>query len=340
MYNGVEKKGYNYRLILWLAVLTVCIYLAGCAGPGEKVSAIPEEETTAQPTEEGGLESAVKTGSVVTILGGSQQLTSGDYNNGIGSFHPDGDRIVFQSDRDGHWQIYELDLALNSERKVIESDANDENPVWTPDGSLLLFVSDRDGGGEEWARDIYSYDPATGLVTRLTTSPADDWFPVPIGGSSFIFLSEREANRNLSIFYRQNSMYIGFADGSEPVKLAGMDLDISSPAEWDSDRFVIRSSDGRFEIWSSEDGSIEPLTPPYMKCGTASIDRNSDRIVFNAREQGDYQLYIMDLNTKTMQQLDSAGGDVRYPQFSSDGSGIIYTAGTDGYFQLYQLSLE
>ncbi len=340
MYGIIGRTGLINRLIGLFAVLLACVYITGCAGPGEEVPVLPEGKAVVDTTGEGEPEAAILIGEVVSSSGRSVQLTTGSYHNGIGSFHPDGDRIVFQSNRDGHWQIYELDLTLDTEQKLVESGANDEHPAWTSDGEALLFVSDRESVGEEWERDVYSHNPSTDLVTRLTDTPADDWYPAPIGGSSFVFLSERGVDRDIPVYYRQNSMYIGFADGGEPVKLADAELDPSSPVQWDSDRFIIRLPDGRLAVWSSEEGAVDILTPPQLKCGSASINQEKDWMVFNAREQGDYQLYIMDLNTRTIQRLNSSGSEIRYPQFSPDGSSILYTSESDGYFQLFQLQIQ
>ncbi|MBT7789058.1 MAG: hypothetical protein HN757_09275, partial [Calditrichaeota bacterium] len=74
-------------------------------------------------------------GTVVSVPEPAEQLTSGLAENGNGNFHPDGSRIIFQSNRDGKWQIYELNLTDMSELRLHESDFIEENPVWTSKGS-------------------------------------------------------------------------------------------------------------------------------------------------------------------------------------------------------------
>ena len=71
-------------------------------------------------------------GTVVSVPEPAEQLTSGLAENGNGNFHPDGSRIIFQSNRDGKWQIYELNLTDMSELRLHESDFIEENPYKIP----------------------------------------------------------------------------------------------------------------------------------------------------------------------------------------------------------------
>jgi len=204
----------------------------------------------------------------------------------------------------------------------------------------LILVSDRNSKEVEWERDIYLFDPASSEIISLTETSADDWFPVPIDEGSFIFLTEREADQELDVYYKQNAMYMGFVDGTEAIKIAGVDINPSAPVSWKENRFIIRTSEGGLAIWSYDDGSIEKLTPSRLKCGTSTINRDKDWLVFCAREQEKYGLYLLDLNTKTLQLLETLGDDLRYPQLSPDSSTILYTAKIDGYFQMFTLDLE
>ncbi|MDP8240755.1 MAG: hypothetical protein P9X24_16825 [Candidatus Hatepunaea meridiana] len=340
--NSNITKAFNHWLIRLFLTVLVCIYFIGCAGTKEEMSTLPETEAEAEADTTGIDETEVRVeiGTVATPEGESIQLTTGDFHNGIGNFHPDGNHIAFQSKRDGHWQVFELNLDNNSENTLFTDQFNDENPIWTPDGLNLLFVSDRDGGGDEWERDVYSFNPATGEVKRLTDAKSDDWYPIPVDEASFLFLSERGTDEKLQVIHKQNSLYIGFLDGSKPFKIVGAEVDPSSPIPWKGNRFIIRTPKGALAVWSAEDQSTELLTPSNMKCGSATINLDKNWLVFNSREQGTtYKLYLLDLNTKTLQPLNTIGGEVRYPQFSPDGNTILYTAEIDDYYQLFKLQL-
>lgn len=60
------------------------------------------------------------------------------------SWSPDGNRIVFVSDRDASdtksWSLYTVEASGGKEQKLIQNDGNDLDPDWSPDGSKILFV--------------------------------------------------------------------------------------------------------------------------------------------------------------------------------------------------------
>ena len=332
-----------HRIIFtgFISAAMLFILVIGCAKPPPvEEKPMPTEEEVTDTTETVEAEPVVEFGTVAAFAGDPNQLTSGEYDNGIGSFHPSGDRIVFQSNRDGHWQIYEINLLDNSDRSLISSESNDEHPVWSLDSTLVLFVSDRDGDGSEWARDIYFYDPVAEITARLTDAEADDWNPVPLEGQYFAFLSEREADSSLPIWYRQNSMFSGSVDSEELNKLVGADVDPSAPVKWKDDSFILRTPKGELLIWSQSDGSTEMITSSRMKCGSATVCKEKNWIAFGAREEGVYQLYLMDMESRTLQMLDTIGEDVRFPQFSPNGNMIVYTGKIDAHFQLLKIDLE
>ena len=325
------------RLLNGFLLLLGLVLIISCGGPKEKVSVLPEEQKAGEEAWAVGAE--VKTGTVVEPASESVQITFGDYSNGIGTYHPDGNRIAFQSNRTGLWQIYELNLVGGGDRNLFESNGNCENPVWLKDGSALLFVSDLEGRGNEWERDIFAYYPESKAVTRLTVVPADDWFPVALEEGSFIFLSERDADPELPVYYRQNSLYKGFLSGKDPELLAGKEFDPTAPMQLVKNRYMIRTSEGSLAILPAEGSELQPVTPEFLKCGSGAFIPNKNWLVFTARESDDYHLYILDLGTRVLQQLETRGSELRFPQISPDGGKILYTARFEGYFQLFELQL-
>jgi WD40-like Beta Propeller Repeat len=74
------------------------------------------------------------------------------------TFHPDGDRVVFVSDRcdfgrHGALNLFEVDLDIHFVSTLTHGDWWDLSPSWSPDGEQLVFVSTRDG-----MRDLYLID--------------------------------------------------------------------------------------------------------------------------------------------------------------------------------------
>ncbi len=319
------------RISLCVATAAISLAIIGCGGTRKQVSVTPEEAIPSS-------EPVISYGIVAEIVSGPTQLTVNPSNNGLGSYHPDGSKIVFQSDRDGHWQIYQLDIANGAEELLIGSEANDENPMWLPDSAGVLFVSDRNHPGEEFSRDIFFYDPIAIQTATLTEEVADDWYPVPINSDSYYFLSEREAPSDNFQYDILNGLYRGSLDGTPPVLIAGLDVNPSAPADLEDGSILVRTTTGQLAKLSN-DSNLELLTPTTLSCGTVSYSHARKFAVLNAREDDVYQLYLFDLTNHNMQKVETGGEEVRFPQFSPDGNKILFTKEIDGNFQLFQLEL-
>jgi Tol biopolymer transport system component len=106
------------------------------------------------------------------------QLTDNDVDDESPSWSPDGEKIAFESDRDGPVEIYVMDADGSDVTRLTNSANNDLfniNPSWSPDGEKIAFESNRDGNHE-----IYTMDADDGSdVTRLTDNDAEysnpDW---------------------------------------------------------------------------------------------------------------------------------------------------------------------
>lgn len=58
---------------------------------------------------------------------------------------PNGETIVFESDRDGDWELFTINKDGSGLRKLTDNEANDRNPSWHPQDNSILFESDRSG---------------------------------------------------------------------------------------------------------------------------------------------------------------------------------------------------
>ncbi|MFH4966105.1 hypothetical protein V8G69_13970 [Gaetbulibacter sp. M235] len=76
------------------------------------------------------------------------QLTDNTFDNRYASYNKSGDLILFESNRDGHWQIYTMDVNGNHQKRLINSVYNDRRPAWNPLKNIILFESDRSGTNE------------------------------------------------------------------------------------------------------------------------------------------------------------------------------------------------
>ena len=61
---------------------------------------------------------------------------------------PDGQKIVFTSDRDGPRNIYIMNSDGSNQQKLTDNPFNDYEPIFSPDGLSIIFTSERDGNKE------------------------------------------------------------------------------------------------------------------------------------------------------------------------------------------------
>jgi TolB protein len=78
--------------------------------------------------------------------GGDQELLVADPSATAPAWSPDGDQIAFMSNRDGNWEIYEVQSDGLGLRRLTNEMEHDGAPTWSPDGRWIGFLSHRKGG--------------------------------------------------------------------------------------------------------------------------------------------------------------------------------------------------
>ncbi|MEW5827103.1 MAG: hypothetical protein AB1778_09775 [Candidatus Bipolaricaulota bacterium] len=118
---------------------------------------------------------------------GCRRLTDNAWNDLFYGWSPDGESVLFTSDREGSEQIYLADADLGSERRLTNLGATNSMPAWSPNGTRIALVSNRDGNDE-----IYVMDADGSNVTRVTFDPGLDMQPAwSADGAQILFTSDR-----------------------------------------------------------------------------------------------------------------------------------------------------
>lgn len=120
-------------------------------------------------------------------------------NNFRGDWSPDGQRIVFVSEREGNRELYVMNADGSNQLRLTNHQADDNRPRWSPDGSTILFESNRDGDNTAlYLMDAPNPD-AAGLqedTIRLLTFPgfssqAGAW---ALDGEKIVFSADRDSD--------------------------------------------------------------------------------------------------------------------------------------------------
>lgn len=211
------------------------------------------------------------------------------------AWSPDGDRIVFDSDRTATKQIFVVDLEGGTPLQLTRSEAMNRTPVFSPDGEWIAFQSLRDGVPAIFV--VRSDGSDLRKVTRPPEPepgggpPADDshprWAP---DGESIVF-NRNVAEGNAEIFEIR-------LDGSEPRRLTNYP---------DHDTYPSISPDGRYLLWRR-------ITP---EGGESESGRNSE--IFIANRDG--------TNARNLTNHPAFDG---YPVWLPSGDGIVFASNRDG----------
>jgi serine/threonine protein kinase len=77
-------------------------------------------------------------------------LTRGNSSDRQPVYSPDGQSILFSSNRSGNLDLWQMNLAGGSVRKITDDAAEDWDPAFTPDGRKIVWSSGRTGNLEIW----------------------------------------------------------------------------------------------------------------------------------------------------------------------------------------------
>ena len=100
---------------------------------------------------------------------GVAPVTREDVNNGMPSWSPDATHVVYRIARGTKRELYILNMASGTSRKLETGSEFDTFPFWSPRGDWIVFTSKRDGDYE-----IYRIRPDGSGLKRLTYTPGND----------------------------------------------------------------------------------------------------------------------------------------------------------------------
>jgi Tol biopolymer transport system component len=244
-------------------------------------------------------------------------------------------QIAFASMRNGHPQIYLMDLNTKEIKQITDINGGACQPSWSPKGDQLVFTSPCNNDKEMYDNSglfIINAD-GTGLVDLNSPIEGDydpDWSP---DGKKIAMTSLRDGNRHI---------YILDLDTREAVGLSGKNSHEFQP-NWSPDGQLIAFTtilSGPKEVWTmTADGSdrkvfsrvmkgdcLDPLWSPDMKSILFTHYAGSDNraVIKTARwldggiERGFKEVPIIDLSATT-----------REPDFSQDGYWIVFVSSKD-----------
>lgn len=266
---------------------------------------------------------------VVDAGGQSRRLTTRTVEDRFPLWSPDGSQIAFGSQvgADWSWELWVMDADGTHQRRLHAGIVAKSSRGWCRGNNRIAFAANTGGNIE-----IFTVDPASSAVTRVTTAPGEDrdpsWSP---DCQHLVFSSARDANAEI---------YIARADGSDVRRLTSDAASDSSPA-WSPDGSLIAFVSAR-----SGAADVYAIRPDGSGLQRLTVDAGSTRdalqwspdgsqIAFQIARGKNYDIGVVRVADRRHTDIArSAGYDGMYA-WSPNSLKIAFVSDRDGFDGLY-----
>lgn len=177
--------------------------------------------------------------------GSTRSLTDGRFLDLHPAWHPDGERIVFASDRrDSGLDIWETDLATGLQWRLSSRPGDETEPAWSRDGRDLVYIHHE---GDTWSLVLRPQgEPEEVLTTSSTRLAGPSWRP---DGSLIMYWREGGDSLSLEMVILSRPRLVrAYADGEDYAP---------TPVSWLDKHRMFYSADGvirqrLFNAWSAK----------------------------------------------------------------------------------------
>ena len=238
-------------------------------------------------------------------------------------------KIVFQTNRDGQWEIYSMDPDGSNQVRLTNDAGADVTPVLSPDGTKIAFRTDRTGDAEIFVMNSDGSDPVNVTNSAASVDGSPSWSP---DDTKIAFDSNRTGN---------NEIFVMNADGTNPVNLtnnANSDLSPHWAPDGSKIGFVSDRVAAQYGVWVMDSNGANPT---QLTVNTSSNplawSPNGSRILFSGGTGVD-EVNVMNSNGTGQTDLTNAAGSAESARsWSPDGTMILLQTDRDGDIELYAM---
>lgn len=275
---------------------------------------------------------------------GLEKLETGAGNNYHGSLAPDGDSLIFSSNRssggtDSKYQCYFRSLkAKGGAVRLFPWPGNVWTPESTHDGNQLVFSSD-----SEKSEQVFVFDRVTQQHRNLTGIGGKNMMPaLSPDGRNVVFTSNRGGS---------NDIWMTGIDGKGLTQLTSGPEDDREPRWWpDGKSIVFTRIVQKMKVSHIMKLCVDPLGKPETLVGDQSRNWLADpspdgRWVAYVRSKSDdgssNEIFVRRIDSGKEFAVTSFGGaDAFRPIWTRDGGGLVAHADREGRKSLYLVTLK
>jgi Tol biopolymer transport system component/predicted amidohydrolase len=259
--------------------------------------------------------------------GDPQRLTPDTLDAEKPAWSPDGRWIAFNS----HGRLYVITPDGASIRQLTAG-PEDQAPSWAPTSRDLFFLSGRSGHRQIWSVGVDGGEPRLIVDDEDIHSYAPHWLPgrnvlvYAAAGRIRTFDPATGARDSIPFRARLSLARVTYKRSRPPiappgarVRVRGISRLAPSP---DGSRIVFAALG---DLWLREaNGRIRPLTSGPADDKDPAWSRDSRRITFVSNEEGEYQVFVVDLDTGARRRVTNNAGPAESPVWQANGDSIVF----------------
>ena len=266
-----------------------------------------------------------------------EQLTHNAFDNRYASYNKTGEAIIFESNRDGHWQIYSMDIDGKNQQRLINSPYNDRRPTWNPFSNMILFESDRNG-----VSDLFTYNLDTKELKKV---------PIPLKGNKTygqFAPNGKELMFNYKVADNNFNIYMVALNGKRLKTIVNNAYANMYPRFSPSGDAILYFSGKHTNRKNNEvyarnmyNRDEARLTRSPNNSYFAAYSNSGSKIAYvTSTQEGHSEIYIMNKDGKGVRQITFNNQTNILPNWSPQDFNLLITANRGGSFQIFRILLK